>query len=112
MVCTLIDYRNNVNMLKSLQQNHSPATLGYTWLLNILTLFLCSVREPTKNIVFDIFTITLVDVEIHLDSSFSKIRAEKKDKNKLCHHHIISMVCNLIDRTSRQKSTREIAQLL
>ena len=49
------DYRNNVNMLKSLQQNHSPATLGYTWLLNILTLFLCSVREPTKNIVFDYF---------------------------------------------------------
>ena len=26
MVCTLIDYRNDVNMLKSLQQNHSPAT--------------------------------------------------------------------------------------
>lgn len=46
-------------------------------------------------------------VEIHLGSSFSKIRAEKKDKNKLCHHHIISMVCPVIDRIALGKRARE-----
>ena len=35
----------------------------------------------------------------------------KKEKDKL-HHHVISMVCTLIDQSSRPISMREIAQLL
>ena len=45
MVCTLLDHRNEVKMFKTFQWNHSPAACGFTWVLNILTLFLWSILE-------------------------------------------------------------------
>ena len=47
LVCTLIDHRNNDKMFKTLQWNHSPAPRGSTWVLNILTSFLWSIRVQT-----------------------------------------------------------------
>ena len=40
------------------------------------------------------------------------VNSLKKVKNKLRHHHVISMVCILIDQSSRPISAREILQLL
>ena len=34
----------------------------------------------------------------------------EKEKNKFCHHHIISMVCTLIEHSSQPISVWEIAQ--
>ena len=47
MVCSLIDHRNDVKMFKTLQWNHLPAARGSTYVLNILTSFLWSVRVQT-----------------------------------------------------------------
>ena len=41
-----------------------------------------------------------------------KIARDYKEKNKLCHHHVIPIVCTLSDHSSRPISAREIAQLL
>ena len=47
MVCSLIDHRNDVKMFKTLQWNHLPAARGSTYVLNILTSFLWSIRVQT-----------------------------------------------------------------
>ena len=55
IVCTLIDHRNDVKMFKTLQWNHSSAARGSTWVLNIWTSFLWSIRvqeyRPWKIVV-------------------------------------------------------------
>ena len=48
--------------------------------------------------------------DVHFRSDFTENRAREKEKNQLCHHHVISMVCTLIEHPPI--SEREIAQLL
>ena len=49
----------------------------------------------------------------NFDVHFRCARERKKEKqtNKLRHHHVISMVFTLIERSSRQISAREVALL-
>ena len=44
---TLIDHRHDIKMFKTLQWNHSPVVLGSTWVLNMLTSLLWSIRVKT-----------------------------------------------------------------
>ena len=41
---TLIDRRHDIKLFKTLQWNHSPVVLGSTWVLNMLTSLLWSIR--------------------------------------------------------------------
>ena len=43
---------------------------------------------------------------------FWEIYEHDKDKDKLRHHHVIPMVCTLIEQSSRPISTQEVVQLL
>ena len=38
------------------------------------------------------------------------MRTKKKKKTKLCHHHVISMVCSLIEHGSQPINAQEIAK--
>ena len=65
-----------------------------------------------KIIVVDLFFffcnwkfLTSISIEVSLENH------TKKEKNKLRHHNIISMVCTLIDRSFYPMSLQEIAQL-
>ena len=42
--------------------------------------------------------------DLHFCCSFSDNRAREKEKNKLRHHHVITMVYALIDQSVRKKS--------
>ena len=64
-------------------------------------------------IVVDLFfTITFDSLDIHFLWNFLKSYAHKTERNKFCHHHIISRVCTFIKQSSPPISTQEITQLL
>ena len=44
---TLIDHSHDIKMFKTLQWNYSPVVLGSTWVLNMLTSLLWSIRVQT-----------------------------------------------------------------
>ena len=51
--------------------------------------------------------ITLTVFDVHFRWSFSENLARKKEKNKLRHHHVISMICTLIEQLAVDQSARE-----
>ena len=57
MACTHIDHRTDIKMFKTLKWKHSPAALGSTWVLNILTWFLWSIRVQIMEIVVELLTL-------------------------------------------------------
>ena len=87
--CTLIDLRNDVRMIKT------------KWN-----------QKPQQNYCQFFFNNSIDSFDVHLRRSFSENRALEKEKTKLRHHHVISMVCTLIEQRSSPISAREIAQLL
>ena len=44
--------------------------------------------------------------DVHFRWSVSEIRAHDKENNKLCHYHVISIVCTLTEYSSRATSVR------
>ena len=60
-----------------------------------------------------VVTTPLTALDVHFCGSFSENGArEKRKKQPVRHHHVISMVCTLIDSNSQQISALEIAQFL
>ena len=59
-----------------------------------------------------VFTITLRIFYVHFHSRFLESCACKEVKNKLHHHHVISMVCAVINHSSQPISTQEITHML
>ena len=77
--------------------------------------FISMVDKSTDlgNIVVDLlFTTAFTVFDVQLGGSFSWKSCAKTEKNKLRHHHVISTVCTLIDRSSRPIIVRVIGQLL
>ena len=111
MDCILIDHRNVIKMFKTQAEPRAAGEWFHCKVWNILTSFLRSITEEIfwKIVVDLLFTITLT---ILTSISVAREREKKKQtKNKLCHHQVISVVCTLIEHSSRQISSREIAQL-
>ena len=105
MHCTLIDHRNVAKMFKTQAEPRAAGEWCHCKVWNILTSFLRSITEQPWKIVVDLlFTITLTILK---SISVARERERKKEtKNKLCHHHVISVVCTLIEHSSRQISGR------
>ena len=94
MVCTLAGHRNDIRMVKTQVE---PRTTGNSFqckVLNILMSILWWIRLQTmENRCRFVFTITL--------TVLTSISIEVSWNNKLCHHHVTSMVCNLIKHSSQ-----------
>jgi len=56
-------------------------------------------RTDHAKLLFSI-VITLTVFDVHFRWSFLENRMHDKEKNKLCHHHITSIVCTLIKHSS------------
>ena len=68
--------------------------------------------RPREFFVDLVFTITLTVFNVVFHQHFWEIYEHDKDKNKLRHHHVIPMVCTLIEQSSRPISMQEVVQLL
>ena len=83
MVYILIDHRNDVNMLKTQSFEHFDV--------------ICMVDKSTdhRKLLFICYFHTIDNFDVHFRWRFSERSARKKEKSKLRHHHVISMVCTL-----------------
>jgi len=89
MVCTLVSHRNDIRMFKTQVEPRTTGDWFQCKVLNILMSFLWWIRLQTmENCCRFVFTITL--------TVLTSISIEVSWNNKLCHHHVTSMVCTLI----------------
>ena len=77
--CTLINLRNDVRMIKA--------------------------NKPPQNYCRFFFN-NIDSFDVHFRRSFPENRAFGKEKSKLRHHHVISIVCTLIKHSSRPIKAR------
>ena len=102
MVCTLIDHRNDV--LKNVQNSSGTKC-------SMFDVILWSIRSFYGRLLSICFFNT-DRFNVHFRWSFSENRVCEKEKNKLRHHLAISMVCSVIEQSSRAIiSARGIPQL-
>ena len=76
--------------------------------LNILTSFLLSIRvRAIENCCRFVFHNNIARFWSPFTLKFSENRAREKEKNKLRHHDVISMVCTLFEQSSQPIRARE-----
>ena len=77
--------------------------MSFPWLITV---------ETMKNCCRVVFYNNIESFDIHFLRNFLKSCTYKTEKNKLCHHHNISMVCMFIKQSSPPIIAQEITQLL
>ena len=90
-------------MASKLKWNHEPQASGFTakfWTFWRHCYNWWAYR-PWKIFVDLSFTIILTVFDVHFRWNYSENRPRKKEKNKLRHHQVTSIVCCLIDHSSR-----------
>ena len=106
-----MDHRNDVKMFKT---HVKPQAAGewFHWKgLDILTSFLWSRSVQTmESYCRFVFYHNIDSFDVYFCWTFSVARPREKEKNKLRHHHVISTLCTLNERSSRPISVWEIAQ--
>ena len=102
MVCTLIDH--DVNMVKTQVEWQVVS-------LQIFEHFDVDKKYRPWKIVAKLFFATTLTGSTPISLKFLGKNVCDKEKNKLCHHRIISKDCTLIKHSCQPISTLEIAQL-
>ena len=87
MLCTIINHRNDIIIFKTQVE---PFLASFLWSIRIQTM---------EHFCWFVFYNNIGSFDIHFCWKFlANCLTRKKEKNKLCHHHVILMVCNLIKR--------------
>ena len=103
MVCAPINHRNDIIIFKT-----QVEPFWHHWLS------LWSIRVQTiEHFCWFVFYNNIGSFDIHFCWKFlASSLMHEKEKNKLCHHHVISMVCTLIKCSFPPIIAQEIGQLL
>ena len=108
MVCTVVDHRNDVRMFKTQVE---PWAAGECFHCKVLMSILWLIRVSTMEKCW--FFFNNIDRSLRpCPAKFLSHSCRREKEKKSCHHHIISIICILIDHSSRPISREKLLDQL